>query len=131
VPDISRKILIHHWGEAILERNSLASCKGFYNRHRRSSIQLKACWCEKQFNQTTAITNEKPPHATSPAAPRNETRSPQGRIFSANTQSAMATIQNGFIKPPTNSKHIKAQQQPRQETPSRSPSRHIAPALRG
>ena len=67
--------------------------------------------------------------ATSPAAVRRAVQLPQGSVFSANTQSATTAIQRVFIKPPTKERHIKPEQQPRQETPCCIPCRTIAHAL--
>src|ERR1700731_2793375 len=48
-------------------------------------------------------------------------RPPQGSVFSTSTRSARAAIHNTFINPPTNSRAISIQQQPRQKNPCRIP----------
>ena len=59
--------------------------------------------------------------------PTRETQGPPGITFSATTNTAMAATQIRFITPPTNSRPMSTQQQPRQYPPWSSPMRSAAP----
>src|SRR5205807_8929548 len=69
------------------------------------------------YPRTSAMPSAEIPPAMRPTAPSRAMRPPQGRIFSASTQIAIAAAHATFIRPPTNKRLIKAAQQPRHETP--------------
>src|SRR5438105_4882005 len=67
------------------------------------------------------INNIPPPQRMRATPPARPSRPPAGTTFSARTNSASAAIQRTFIRPPTNSSAMMAQQRPRQKSPCRSP----------
>jgi hypothetical protein len=76
----------------------------FTNRQIAARIQIRAM---------SAIL----PHPMSPMPAILSLCNRVGSVFSASTHTVIAAIQTKFITPPTNSKHINAQQQPRHEMP--------------
>ena len=72
--------------------------------------------------QYTAIEKNHAPAATSTMPAREAIRRPNGVTFSKRISSASTAIQSGFVTPAMSNTAIRAQQQPTQYAPWRSPS---------